>query len=227
MRKTRRPTTIDAAPPRGDGSTGADGSVEAIRNAALAVFGEQGFAGSSIRELAAAANMSVAGIYHHFPSKLEILFDLMTRTMEGLVERTDRALDEAGVDAGSRLVAAVRAHVLFHMDERAASYVYNTELRSLDSRRREKIVAQRDAYQRTWFEIVSEGRRRGEFDVDDVAAVTRALLTMCTAVYSWYRKDGPSSPDEIAEFYAGMARRMVGDGRPAIDPVAGSAAALS
>jgi len=224
MGKTRTPT-IDASPARGDGPPGADGSVEAIRKAALAVFCEQGFAGSSIRELAASANMSVAGIYHHFPSKLDILFDLMTRTMERLVERTSRALDEAAADAGSRLVAAVRAHVRFHMEERAASYVYNTELRSLDARRREKIVAQRDAYQRTWFEIVSEGQRRGEFDIDDAAAVTRALLTMCTAVYSWYRKDGPSSQDEIADFYAEMAQRMVGHAHvPAAR--AGSAAAL-
>lgn len=227
MRKTRTPTTIDPAAARGDGLPGSDGSVEAIRKAALSVFGEQGFAGSSIRELAASANMSVAGIYHHFPSKIEILFDLMTRTMEGLVDRTDRALGEAGVDAGSRLVAAVRAHVLFHTEERTASYVYNTELRSLDGRRREKIVAQRDAYQRTWFEIVSEGRRRGEFDVDDAAAVTRALLTMCTAVYSWYRKDGPSTPDEIADFYAELAQRMVGHEHAAAGRVAGSAASLS
>jgi AcrR family transcriptional regulator len=217
MPKTRRPT-IDDAP--------ADGSVEAIRSAALAVFGDRGFAASSIRELAASANMSVAGIYHHFPSKLEILFDLMTRTMEGLVERTGAALAEADVDAGSRLVAAVRAHVFFHMEERTASFVYNTELRSLDSRRRERIVAQRDAYQRTWFEIVSEGQRRGEFDVDDAAAVTRALLTMCTAVYSWYRSDGPSTQDEIADFYAELARRMVGYQQAATAVVAGSVASL-
>jgi AcrR family transcriptional regulator len=217
MPKTRRPT-IDDAP--------ADGSVEAIRSAALAVFGDRGFAASSIRELAASANMSVAGIYHHFPSKLEILFDLMTRTMEGLVERTGAALAEADVDAGSRLVAAVRAHVFFHMEERTASFVYNTELRSLDSRRRERIVAQRDAYQRTWFEIVSEGQRRGEFDVDDAAAVTRALLTMCTAVYSWYRSDGPSTQDEIADFHAELARRMVGYQQAATAVVAGSVASL-
>lgn len=224
MPKTTTPTTIDPSPVRGDGPPGSDGSVEAIRNAALSVFGEHGFAGSSIRELAARANMSIAGIYHHFPSKLEILFELMTRTMEELVEATNGALDGAAVDAGSRLVAAVRAHVYFHMEQRAESYVYNTELRSLDARRREKIIAQRDAYQRTWFEIVSEGQRRGEFDVDDVAAMTRALLTMCTAVYSWYRKDGPSPPDEIADFYSELALRMVGHGQAATALVAGSVA---
>lgn len=224
MPKTTTSTVIDASPIPGDGLPGSDASVEAIRNAALSVFGERGFAGSSIRELAARANMSIAGIYHHFPSKLEILFDLMTRTMERLVDRTNSGLEGAGVDAGSRLVAAVRSHVLFHTEERAASYVYNTELRSLDARRREQIVAQRDAYQRTWFEIVSEGRRRGEFDVDDVAGITRALLTMCTAVYSWYRETGPLTPDEIADFHADLALRMVGHKQGAI--VAGSSASL-
>lgn len=224
MRKTGTPAMIEGSSDRGDALPGSDGSVEAIRRAALSVFGEHGFAGSSIRELAARANMSIAGIYHHFPSKLEILFDLMTRTMEELVDCTGKALEVADVDAGSRLAAAVRAHVLFHTELRAPSFVYNTELRSLDARRREKIVAQRDAYQRTWFEIISEGQRRGEFDVDDIAGVTRALLTMCTAVYSWYREDGPLTPDEIADFYSGLALRMVGHPHGATTLVAGSVA---
>jgi AcrR family transcriptional regulator len=204
----------DPTPGEAEASPAPDGSVDAIRNAALSLFGERGFAGSSIRELAARANMSIAGIYHHFPSKLEILFDLMTRTMDELIARTYGAIDSAGVDSGSRLAAAVRAHVLFHMELLPESFVYNTELRSLDGWRREKIVAQRDAYQRTWFEIVSEGRRRGEFEVDDVAAVTRALLPMCTSVYTWYRKDGPLTPAEIADFYGELALRMVGHKQP-------------
>jgi hypothetical protein len=48
---------------------------------------------------------------------------------------------------------------------------------------------------------------------------------MCTAVYSWYRQDGPSSQDEIADFYAELARRMVGHNQAAPALVAGSAAA--
>jgi AcrR family transcriptional regulator len=217
MPKTTTPTPPEAPRVRGDAFLGSDGSVDAILKAALSVFGEYGFAAASIRELAARANMSIAGIYHHFPSKLAILFDLMTRTMDELVASTDAALAAADVDAGSRLIAAVRAHVLFHAEQRAPSYVYNTELRSLDSRRREAIIAQRDAYQRTWFEIVSEGQRRGEFDVDDAAGVTRALLTMCTAVYSWYRESGPLTPDQIADFYVELASRMVGLRQPATD----------
>ena len=60
----------------------------------------------------------------------------------------------------------------------------------------------------------------------DQAAVTRALLTMCTAVYSWYRKDGPSTQEEIADFYAELARRMVGYEQAAPAVVARSVSSL-
>jgi hypothetical protein len=33
---------------------------------------------------------------------------------------------------------------------------------------------------------------------------------MCSAVASWYRADGPMSPEEVAELYVGMALRLVG-----------------
>lgn len=199
----------------GDDSTSLDGTVGAIRAAALSVFVEHGFDGSSVREVAERANMSIAGVYHHFPSKLDILFDLMSRTMDEIIDGATTALETAGIDPGSRLTAVVRTHVLFHIRRRAESVVSNTELRSLDPARREKIIVKRDSYQRTIYEIVSEGQRRCEFDVSDVAAVTRALITMCTAVFTWYREDGTSTPEEIAALYSELALRMVGQRNPA------------
>jgi AcrR family transcriptional regulator len=199
----------------GDEPTTLDTSVDVIRAAALAVFVEHGFEGSSIREVAARANMSIAGLYHHFPSKLDMLFDLMLRTMDEIIDGGTAALASAGIDPRSRLVAIVRMHVLFHVRRRAESSVSNTELRSLDPARLAKIMVKRDSYQRTIYEIIAEGQRRGEFEVRDVAGVTRALITMCTAVFTWYREDGTSTPEEIADLYSELALRMVGQPDPA------------
>jgi AcrR family transcriptional regulator len=206
---------------RGDDSATFEGSVDVIRAAALSVFVEHGFDGSSMREVAGRANMSIAGLYHHFPSKLDILFDLMSRTMDEIIEGGRATLEAAGIDSGSRLAAVVRMHVLFHVQRRAESVVSNTELRSLDLPRREKIMVKRDSYQRTIYEIIAEGQRRREFDVSDVAGVTRALITMCTAVSTWYREDGPSTPEEIADLYSELALRMVGQKRLAEHVAAG------
>lgn len=44
-----------------------------ILDAALALMGEQGSAGASMRQLAAACDLNVATIYHYFPSKADLL----------------------------------------------------------------------------------------------------------------------------------------------------------
>jgi AcrR family transcriptional regulator len=41
----------------------------AILQAALQLFSKQGYRGTSIREIAAAAGLSTGNVYHHFPIK--------------------------------------------------------------------------------------------------------------------------------------------------------------
>ncbi|NED61333.1 helix-turn-helix transcriptional regulator, partial [Streptomyces sp. SID10244] len=47
--------------------------------AALAAFAEQGYHGTSVREIASRANLSVPGLYHHYPSKQSLLQGLLER----------------------------------------------------------------------------------------------------------------------------------------------------
>jgi AcrR family transcriptional regulator len=49
----------------------------AILDAALDLFARQGFAGTSVREIARAAGLSDGGLYRHFPSK-QAVFDALT-----------------------------------------------------------------------------------------------------------------------------------------------------
>jgi AcrR family transcriptional regulator len=48
-----------------------------ILDAALALMSEQGSAGASMRQLAAACGLNVATIYHYFPSKADLLRSVM------------------------------------------------------------------------------------------------------------------------------------------------------
>jgi AcrR family transcriptional regulator len=59
-----------------------------ILDAAIALFRERGFAGSSIRELAERAGMTTAAMYYHFQGKDQILEALFDPCLEGL-----RAID--------------------------------------------------------------------------------------------------------------------------------------
>jgi hypothetical protein len=57
---------------------------------------------------------------------------------------------------------------------------------------------------------VGAGIADGAFDVDDPKATTTLLLSMGVDVARWYRESGAMTPEQIGEFHADMAARIVG-----------------
>lgn len=57
-----------------------------ILDAALEVFGVQGYESGSLREVAALAGISQAGLLHHFPNKVALLSAVLERRDEGANE---------------------------------------------------------------------------------------------------------------------------------------------
>ncbi|MBM4538977.1 TetR family transcriptional regulator, partial [Rhodococcus hoagii] len=55
--------------------------------AALDLFAERGYEGTSIREIASRAGLSVPGLYHHYPSKHALLVALTQGSMVDLLGR--------------------------------------------------------------------------------------------------------------------------------------------
>lgn len=65
-----------------------------ILDAALDLFAEKGFFGTSMRELARAVGVRESAIYHHFANKDALLDALMTEAGEDKVARFDRAMEK-------------------------------------------------------------------------------------------------------------------------------------
>jgi AcrR family transcriptional regulator len=199
----------------------------AIRRAALRCFVDKGYHATSVRDIARSARSSVASIYHHFPSKLDILFDLMDVVLTDLVEDTEHAVAAAGDDPCARLRAAVGAHVVFHCERQDESFVGQIELRSLAPRMRKRIVAKRDRQESIFNDAVRDIAAT-EAAVVHPREATRAIVTMCSAIAQWYRKGGELTPRELADRYADLSLAMLGttsDGAGAEDARQTTAAA--
>jgi AcrR family transcriptional regulator len=61
---------------------------------ALELFGQRGYDGTSMRDIAAALSLSPGAFYHHFPSKEAVLVALCQPVVEGM----QRFADEAAKD---------------------------------------------------------------------------------------------------------------------------------
>ena len=69
---------------------------QVILDSAVANMNERGYHGTSMRDIARGADITVASIYHHFASKQEILQDIMVRALHDAIAMTRGALLRSG-----------------------------------------------------------------------------------------------------------------------------------
>jgi AcrR family transcriptional regulator len=178
--------------------------------AALSAFAEHGYHGSTIREVASKAGLSVPGLYHYYPSKQALLIGLMTEVMNELLERSRAALQSAGPTPQAQFDALVECLVLFHMYRRDQAFVASTEIRSMEKRNRTKYIGMRDQQQHMLEEVIERGREQGVFATPYAHDAARAVSSLCVAVSSWYHPGGGLDPAEIVRRYISFARGLVG-----------------
>ncbi len=181
-----------------------------ILAAALAAFVDQGYHGTSVREIASRAGLSVPGLYHHHPSKQAMLVAITSAAMTELLDRSIRAEEHAGTDPVDRFDAVVESLLLFHVHRQDVAFLCSTEIRSLDPGNREAYLAQRDAQQRMLDRIVLDGVESGAFATSHPLDASRAVTTMCVGVATWYRSGGRLDPRALVEVYSELARGTVG-----------------
>lgn len=180
-----------------------------VLQAALDAFAEQGYHGTSIRDIAARSGLSVPGVYHHYRSKQDILMALVVAVMDDLLARSREALESANADPPSQFDTVVESLLRFHMFRRAEAFVASTELRSLEPENRRRYVAMRDEQQRMLESIITAGRTRGDFAIPYPHDAARAVATLCVGVASWYREDGSLAPEDLVQRYLVLARALV------------------
>ncbi|MGJ0118421.1 TetR/AcrR family transcriptional regulator [Williamsia sp. MIQD14] len=178
--------------------------------AALASFAEQGYHGTSVREIAARAGLSVPGLYHHYPSKQSMLQGLLELTMADLLWRSEQSIAAAGDDPVDQFDAVVETLLQFHIHRRAQAFIGSTEIRSLDDDYRKSYTSKRREQQRMVDDIIIAGVRAGVFITEVPEDTGRAVTTMCVGVSTWYKPEGRLSPDEIVTRFRGIARATVG-----------------
>lgn len=186
-----------------------DPRLSPILTAALDAFYENGFHGTSVRDLAARVGVTVPALYYHHRNKEAILVALLDLGTQGFLDRARAALDDAGDDPATRLSFVVESIVLGVARQPRLSAL-ESEIRYLSAQDRERISAVRAELEGLVHAVIADGRDRGEFVVDDVAEATRAILGMCQWVAHWYRPDGAATPEDLASRYARIALSVVG-----------------
>jgi len=186
-------------------------TMEAIRKAGLRLIFEHGYAAMSLRQLAAEVGIQSGSLYNHISTKQELLFELIRDHINELLRQLDRALQgkQRPID---KLRAFTAFHVTYHMTRKREVFIANSELRSLEPKNYEEIVALRGAYERRLAEILREGVAEGEFEVVDIQVATFAILALLTGLTTWYRPGGRLTKEAIVAAHEKLVLSSVAPG---------------
>ncbi|MFB9315797.1 TetR family transcriptional regulator [Nocardioides plantarum] len=184
-------------------------SIDPVLEAAARVFVRQGFHATSMREVATEAHLSVAGVYHHHPSKERLLVSLLDLTLAEIGWRVEAARVEGRdpVDSFARMVESL---ALFHAVRADLAFIGASEMRALGPQERTRITGLRDGVQHALDTQAAACLDVGAFEVDDARTTLRAIATMCTSLPSWFRPEGPLDAASVARAYAQYALTLMG-----------------
>jgi AcrR family transcriptional regulator len=180
--------------------------------AAAQAFAARGFNATTTRDIARRARMSPAGVYVHYRSKEDLLFQV-SRTGHELSLRIVREAVAGTSDPATAIRAVVGAFTRWHAELHAVARVVHYELASLRPDHLAEIIELRRKVENVIGSVISEGQRGGVFTVPDPAGATLAVLSLCVDVARWYRASGPRRPDELGALYADLVLRMLSHGR--------------
>jgi AcrR family transcriptional regulator len=194
----------DVAPDRGGGDEGI-GRREQILQAAQKLFANQGFVETNLNDVATQLGFRRQAVYHYFPSKEEILYELIARAGTAVEASAQSALD-ADLPPADKLAEIVRNHVRQVLNNVDVFRIQFSELSKLSGDRADALRRQIWGYVTSIARVIEAGQKDGTFT--DVSPITQTLfiLSMCDGTTEWYQDDHVRlTIDQIADHAAKMA----------------------
>ena len=184
-----------------------------IMRTAAELFVENGYENTSVKMISDKLKMNVAGIYYYFKNKETLLFEFLEQQILFLLERTRKAVLEAGDRPRDQLAGFVREHTLVQTEIIASSSAYSMKTLAL-GQTTDAYLKRLNALEHENLDdlrrILELGQAAGEFDVPDVTATAFGVLGIVEHVNHWFRPGQRLSAADIAEMNARFALRLVG-----------------
>lgn len=160
-----------------------------ILNASAKLFREQGFSGTTLRQIAGRAKIKAGSVYYYFDSKEQILDEVLDVGIKVVFEAVKKAVDALPENASgrARIEAAVAAHLntlLKYSDYTSANVrIFGQVSRTAQNRNR----AIRRTYSEYWNALLRYAKKTGEISKKaDLSLARLFLLGSVNWTIEWY-----------------------------------------
>jgi AcrR family transcriptional regulator len=183
-----------------DGRVG-DVASDRILDAAARLFRHQGYAATTVRDIARAAGILPGSLHYRYASKEDLLIALLERAIDRLIEGVLAAIAH-GQDAVDRLRLGVHAHLRMLLSGDDGVYVLLYDWRSLSADAAQAILKQRARYEHFIDELMAQAALVAPLRPGvDLRMLRLFGFGAINWVAQWYEPGGPYTPDQIADHF--------------------------
>lgn len=193
--------------PSGNGrSARSSGREQEILSAAIEIFHANGYAATSVEDVANMVGILKGSLYYYIDSKE----DLLQRIVEDVHRDVQALIDEAvnGKEGSTldRLAAYVRAQVEFNARNVKRVRVYYHDYEQLSGPRLAEVRTRRRAQEQAIIGLLQQAKSAGELpDSLNERLASKMLFSIIVWMYTWYKPGGSVSGRELGEYCAEFA----------------------
>lgn len=189
-------------------------STRAIRKAELldasvTLFAARGFHGTRMDDVAEAAGLNKATVYHYYSSKALILYDIYLRATDDTLRIFDRIDNEGPATETLRQYTTQILSLIARDIDQSAVYFHESPYLSewLTGDQVKEIRSREHLYEEKVQAIIERGVRSGEFIECDPKIIALGYIGLTSGAHRWLRPRGRLSAGDIADEFAGVFLR--------------------
>lgn len=177
-----------------------DRTRQRILDAAAECFRERGFASTRLSDIAERAELQAPSLYYHFPSKEELVEEVLALGVRQTFAHVQAQVDAAPADDPlARLAAAVRAHLTMVLETGNYSAANLRLYGQMPDDIRKRLQRTQQKVGRYWNELLTDAQRAGAVRDDlDLSAARMLILGALNWVSEWYHP-GRLTPEQLAD----------------------------
>jgi AcrR family transcriptional regulator len=178
----------------------------AIVDKAAELYARRGFAGASVADLASALGTSKSLIYHYYPSKEDILFEVMDQHLRQLTHAADFVMAQS-LDPAEKLREIARAFMRLYVGAAARHKVLLNELDPLPPERRAEVVRRQRRLVAAVEGLLVEIQPKLAVQPQILRPAAMLFFGMINWTHTWFSENGAASAPEVADLAADLALR--------------------
>lgn len=171
-----------------------------ILEGASEVFLRRGFSAGTTKEIAAEVSLSQSAIYHYVGAKADLLREIALHVDGDLLAALDAGLASSD-DPAEQLRAVIHEYTAAIVRDRRSFAVFWQELHSLDPEMAAKASVDERHFVTEVGDLIAALQNRGSMPPGPPLLLARAILSMPSWMYHWYRPDGSLTAREIADVF--------------------------